>query len=56
MQQAERELTRRLGPIARVLVKRALTTAHSPDDLWEILATHIERDVDRQSFLQARTH
>jgi serine/threonine protein kinase len=56
VQQAERELTRRLGPIARVLVKRALTTAHSPDDLWETLATHIERDVDRRSFLQARTH
>jgi serine/threonine-protein kinase len=54
VQQAERELTRRLGPIARVLVKRALTTAHSPDDLWETLATHIERDVDRQSFLLAR--
>jgi serine/threonine-protein kinase len=55
VQQAERELTRRLGPIARVLVKRALTTAHSPDDLWDTLATHIERDVDRQSFLHART-
>ncbi len=55
VQQAERELTRYLGPIARVLVKRALATAHSPDDLWEILARHIERDVDRQSFLQART-
>jgi serine/threonine-protein kinase len=55
VQHAERELTRRLGPIARVLVKRALTTAHSPDDLWETLATHIERDTDRQSFLQART-
>ena len=56
VQHAERELTRRLGPIARVLVKRALATSHSPDDLWETLATHIERDVDRQSFLQARTH
>jgi serine/threonine-protein kinase len=54
-QQAERELTRRIGPIARVLVKRALQTAQTPDELWDVLATHIERDADRQAFLLART-
>ena len=52
-QRAELELTRFLGPIARILVKRALATARSPDDLWRTLANHIERADDRQKFMQA---
>jgi serine/threonine-protein kinase len=54
VQRAERELTRHVGPIARILVNRALDTAHSPDELWQTLATHIERDADRQAFIRAR--
>ncbi len=54
VQRAERELTRHVGPIARILVKRALDTAHSPDEFWQALATHIERDAERQAFIRAR--
>ncbi len=36
-QQGERELAVHLGPIARILVKRALETATSPDDFWQRL-------------------
>jgi serine/threonine protein kinase len=53
-QQGERELAVHVGPIARILVKRALETTTSPDDFWQRLASHIERDVDRQSFLRKR--
>jgi len=53
-QQGERELAAYLGPIARILVKRALETATSPDDFWQRLASHIERDADRQAFLRKR--
>jgi len=54
VQQAERELTRYIGPIARILVKRALSTARSPDEFWQQLATHIAPEPDRQAFLQKR--
>lgn len=50
-QQAERELTALIGPIARILVKRALEATKSADDFWQRLGTHIERDADRQAFL-----
>ena len=50
----QHELTRYLGPIARVLVKRALDTAPSADMLWDALARHIEKPADRQAFLRSR--
>ena len=53
-QQAERELALYLGPIARVLVKRVQQAATSPDDFWQQLASHIERDADRRAFLGKR--
>jgi serine/threonine protein kinase len=53
VQRAERELTRYLGPIARILVKRTTEHASSPEEFWRALATHIERDADRQSFMQS---
>lgn len=53
-QQGERELATYLGPIARVLVRRALATATSPDEFWQRLASHIEREADRQAFLSKR--
>lgn len=54
MQQAERELVVHLGPIARILAKRAADAARSPDDFWQRLASHIEREPDRQAFLSKR--
>ena len=50
----ERELTSYLGPIARVMVNRALKVASSPDDFWQRLASHIERVPDREAFLKKR--
>ena len=54
MERAERELLRYIGPIARILVKRALASANSAEELWQLLATHIERDADRKAFLAGR--
>jgi serine/threonine-protein kinase len=53
-QQAEGELIAHLGPIARILVKRALEAATSADDFWQRLSAHIEREPDRQAFLNKR--
>ncbi len=46
------ELARHLGPVARVLVKRALSNAGSLPALWQNLAQHIEREDDRAAFLR----
>jgi eukaryotic-like serine/threonine-protein kinase len=54
VQLGERELAVFVGPIARILTKRALATATSPDDFWQLLASHIERDADRRVFLSKR--
>jgi eukaryotic-like serine/threonine-protein kinase len=53
-QQGEQELAVYLGPIARILAKRALEAAKSPEDFWQRLAAHIEREADRQAFLSKR--
>ena len=51
---AEKALTQYLGPIARVMVKRAAAECRSAAELWARLATHIERDADRRAFLAGR--
>ena len=51
---AEHALTRAIGPIARLHVKHALARAESEAALWERLASHIERQEDRQAFLRQR--
>ena len=51
---AERALTRAIGPIAKLLVKRALPGAGSEAALWEKLAGHIDRPADRDAFLKQR--
>jgi serine/threonine-protein kinase len=53
-ERAERALADYLGPIAKVLVKRALRTAETPAALWDMLAVHIERQSDRAAFLRQR--
>lgn len=55
IERAERALTRTLGPIAKLLVKRALPNAASEEALWERLATHIERPAEREAFLRQRS-
>lgn len=51
---AQAELTRHIGPIARLLVKRALERAASPGEFWDLLAQHVERPADRAAFLACR--
>jgi serine/threonine-protein kinase len=51
---AEQELVRYVGPIAKILVKRALGTAGSAEAFWQLLAAHITGEVDRQAFLRRR--
>jgi serine/threonine protein kinase len=54
LQRAQKELARYIGPVARLLVKRAAAAATSPADLWQRLSVHLERDADRQAFLALR--
>jgi serine/threonine-protein kinase len=54
IERVERALTRALGPIAKLLIKRALPNAATEQALWERLATHIDRTVDRETFLRQR--
>lgn len=52
---AQTELTRHIGPIARVLVKRTLERAGSVPEFWSMLAQHVERPQDRAAFLASQT-
>ena len=45
-------LTRHLGPVATVLVKRALPGAASSGALWQAVAAHIENAEARAAFLR----
>ena len=54
IEQAQRELARHIGPIAKVLVKRALATTQTSPQLWATLATHIDSPADREAFLRNR--
>ena len=54
VERAQRELGRHIGPIAKILVKRALEAAHTPQELWDLLSMHIERPADRDAFLRQR--
>jgi hypothetical protein len=53
-ERARRALSRVLGPIAQILVQRALKKAQSTDELWEMLANEIGSPRDRAEFLQQR--
>jgi serine/threonine-protein kinase len=54
LDRAQADLTRYIGPIARVLVRRELDASANLDDLWQRLAAHIERPADRAAFLRGR--
>jgi serine/threonine-protein kinase len=47
----EKMLTARIGPVARILVRRAAAQAASPRDLFEGLAVHIDDPEVRKVFL-----
>jgi tetratricopeptide (TPR) repeat protein len=54
LQVVERQLASLIGPLARVLVKRAAAKTASAFELYEILAADLERDEDRRVFLARR--
>ena len=47
-----RALARHLGPIAKVLVRRAVRQARTRDALWADLADHIDSAAERAAFLR----
>jgi hypothetical protein len=53
-ERARRALSKVVGPIANVLVQRALNKVRSSDELWELLASDIGNIADRSAFLAAR--
>ena len=50
---AQAALTRFVGPVARVLVKRAAPGCTDVNELWMRLAQHVEAAPDRATFLKA---
>ena len=55
LQIIERQLAIFIGPVAKVLVKRAASKTTSVLELYTMLATNLERDTDRKTFLATRT-
>ena len=49
----EKELARHVGPLARVLIKRAANDSGDLADLYRKLAQHIDAKADREAFLNA---
>ncbi|MPZ29887.1 MAG: protein kinase [Rhodospirillales bacterium] len=54
LERAQAALTQFVGPIARVLVRRAAAQASSVEVLWQALSTHIEQPAERSAFLRQR--
>jgi hypothetical protein len=54
LERATRALTHYLGPIARVLVRRAARDAPSIDGLWQALSAHIDQPAERAAFPRQR--
>jgi serine/threonine-protein kinase len=50
---AERALAFHLGPIAKVLVRKAAAQSSSVDELHERLAGHLNRDAEKTAFFAA---
>jgi hypothetical protein len=49
------DLSRYMGPIATLLMRRERAAASGADDLWQRLAKHIDKPADRETFLRNRT-
>jgi serine/threonine-protein kinase len=52
MERASRLLARHIGPISRVLVKKAAPRADSKNALYHLLAEHVQNKTDRARFLR----
>ncbi len=49
----QKELARYIGPVAKVLVKRAASSGATRTGLWQSLALSIDKPADRTAFLKA---
>ena len=49
---AEAELAQHIGAVAKAIVRRAATTAHSEHELYELLTNEIEDASDKKAFLR----
>ncbi len=47
----EKELAAYIGPLARIVVKRAAAKTTDPDELYSLVAQSLEREEDRDAFL-----
>lgn len=54
LERAQAALTQFVGPIARILVRRAAANASTVEVLWQALSTHIEQPAERAAFLRQR--
>jgi serine/threonine-protein kinase len=54
LERVQRALTQYVGPIARVLVRRAARDASSIEGLWEALSKQIDLSSERAAFLRQR--
>jgi serine/threonine-protein kinase len=54
LERVQEALTQFVGPIARVLVRRATADASSVEALWLSLSNHIESPAERSAFLRQR--
>lgn len=54
VERAQRALAEVLGPIAKILLQRALRQARSSQELWDLLAVHINPATARAGFLDRR--
>jgi eukaryotic-like serine/threonine-protein kinase len=55
LERVQEALTQFVGPIARVLVRRASADASSVEALWLSLSNHIDSPAERATFLQMRS-
>jgi serine/threonine-protein kinase len=54
LERVQEVLAQYIGPIARVLVRRATADATSVDALWLSLSNHIEAPAERAAFLRRK--
>jgi eukaryotic-like serine/threonine-protein kinase len=54
LESARKKLAAYIGPMAKVFVARAAKKARSVDDLYQMLATEISSEQDREKFLRSR--
>lgn len=55
LKQVEDKLMRLVGPMARIMVKKAARTTHSLDELYRALSQEISAVQDRTEFMQSRS-